>query len=107
MQEGGQDFGGNALQVTQVQRYSNAAEAGMASDVRDKSGCGQFRRANEVSRREALRIGGLVGFGLGLPELLAAQESKVESRKSKVVGTTFGRAKSIIVLYLHGGHPQQ
>src|SRR5207237_6732130 len=37
----------------------------------------------------------------------AAQEAKAESRKSKVVGTTFGRAKSIIVLYLHGGHPQQ
>src|SRR5204862_3423121 len=65
-------------------------------------------------RREALRIGGLVGFGLGLPELLAAQErggSLAEVRSQAGAWDrergTFGRAKSIIVLYLHGGHPQQ
>src|SRR5438046_10033762 len=103
-----QDFGWNALQVRELQRYSNASGVGMARNARDNSGCGQCRRASEISRREALRIGGLVGFGLGLPELLAAQESGRGSlRDLQPPQKTFGRAKSIIVLYLHGGHPQQ
>ena len=76
----------------------------MASEGQRRIGCGGFWRAEEISRREALRIGGLVGMGLTLPRLLAEQ-SKVQGPKSKV--GTFGRAKSIIVLYLHGGHPQQ
>jgi hypothetical protein len=62
-----------------------------------------------MSRREALRIGGLVGLGLTLPELIAAQESTTRGllHKPQPLNSTFGRAKSIIVLFLHGGHPQQ
>src|SRR5439155_18197834 len=74
----------------------------MASNLRPLSGCGQFQRSSAVSRREALRIGGLVGFGLSLPELLAQRAASGAEGHG-----TFGRAKSIIALYLHGGHPQQ
>src|SRR5213592_62040 len=74
----------------------------MATQRHTASGCGQFRRSSAVSRREALRIGGLVGFGLSLPELLAQRAARGAEGRG-----TFGRAKSIIALYLHGGHPQQ
>src|SRR5262245_47781326 len=80
---GGGDFVWNALQVRQLQRYSNGSRAVMASNARDLSGCGQFRRASSISRREALRIGGLVGLGLTLPELLAAQDFTSQSSKLK------------------------
>lgn len=50
-------------------------------------------------RRDLLRLGGL-GLGLLLPELLRA-------RALAAPHGTFGRARSVIVLYLHGGHAQQ
>ncbi len=53
-----------------------------------------------LSRREILRLGGACGLALGLPVLLRAQA------QTRPTGT-FGRAKSVIVLYLHGGHAQQ
>jgi uncharacterized protein (DUF1501 family) len=65
-------------------------------------GCREFRRACELSRREALRLGGAIGFGLTLPQLFAAQSQAAANHSP-----TFGRAKQVIVLYLHGGHPQQ
>ncbi len=73
------------------------------------SGCPGFRRPNVVSRREALRIGGLVGVGLALPRLLAARVSagEAEPRASTRAVGSFGAAKRVIMLYLHGGHPQQ
>ncbi len=59
-------------------------------------------RATLPSRRQILQLGGLTSLGLLLPDLLRAQAQ---------IGTpangTFGRAKSVIVLYLHGGHAQQ
>jgi uncharacterized protein (DUF1501 family) len=66
------------------------------------SRCSEFRRAQKLSRREVLRVGGLAGMGLTLPGLLAARASGAADGRS-----TFGRAKQVIVLYLHGGHPQQ
>ena len=57
--------------------------------------------SGEISRREVLRVGGLVGFGLSLPMLLE------QRARGALSDGTFGRAKSIISLYLHGGHPQQ
>jgi uncharacterized protein (DUF1501 family) len=65
-------------------------------------GCLGFRRAWELSRREVLRIGGLAGMGLSLPALLAQQLRAADSRAA-----AFGRAKQVISLFLHGGHPQQ
>jgi hypothetical protein len=55
-----------------------------------------------IVRREALRIGGLFGLGLTLPQLLAAR-AKGDPGESR----SFGAAKRVIMLYLHGGHPQQ
>jgi uncharacterized protein (DUF1501 family) len=55
---------------------------------------------NRLSRREVLRLGGACGLALTLPDLLRCQAQTP-------AGGTFGRAKSLIVLYLHGGHAQQ
>ncbi|MDA1013715.1 MAG: DUF1501 domain-containing protein [Planctomycetota bacterium] len=65
-------------------------------------GCSEFRTLARLSRREVLRIGGLSGLGLGLSGLL---ESRVRAEAS--TNRTFGVAKQVIMLYLHGGHPQQ
>ncbi|MBY0232585.1 MAG: DUF1501 domain-containing protein [Gemmataceae bacterium] len=51
-----------------------------------------------IHRRHLLRIGGLAA--LGLPDLLRARDSGIHRG-------TFGRARSVILLYLHGGHAQQ
>ena len=49
-----------------------------------------------------LWAGAAVGLGLSLPALYCAQARPAASRS-----TTFGRARSVIILYLHGGHAQQ
>ena len=56
----------------------------------------------KLTRREVLRLGAACGFALTLPDLLRAQSQASPSRSR-----TFGRARSVIVLYLHGGHAQQ
>ncbi len=60
------------------------------------SACADFHR------RDLLRLGGLCGFGLLLPDLLRAQ-----AQANTAARGSFGRARSAIVLYLHGGHAQQ
>jgi hypothetical protein len=55
-----------------------------------------------MQRREVLRLGGACGLALTLPDLLRAQDAPSPAPRG-----TFGRAKSVIVLYLHGGHAQQ
>ena len=57
----------------------------------------------QMTRREVLRLGGAFGLALTLPDLLRAQTLP---RPAAAV-RTFGQAKSVIVLYLHGGHAQQ
>jgi uncharacterized protein (DUF1501 family) len=52
------------------------------------------------TRRDVLRLGGLFGLGLSTAELL-------RHRAEAAGGGTFGRAKQVILLYLHGGAPQQ
>src|SRR5438874_4261238 len=59
-------------------------------------------RAPLPTRRHLLHIGGLTGLGLLLPDLLRVQAQSGPAPKG-----TFGRAKSVILLYLHGGHAQQ
>ena len=56
----------------------------------------------QPSRRDVLRLGGLGGLGLTWPQLLQARDLAKGSN-----GSTFGRAKRVIMLFLHGGHPQQ
>ncbi|GAB4145790.1 MAG: hypothetical protein Tsb009_18130 [Planctomycetaceae bacterium] len=57
---------------------------------------------DNISRRELLRIGGLSSLGLSLPNLLQAREDLQRNNSDP----TFGRAKSIIYLWLQGGPPQ-
>src|SRR5437764_9839228 len=54
-----------------------------------------------LSRRELLRVGGLGGVGLLLPELLSGRAAAGQG------GQGFGRAKSCIVGFLFGGPPHQ
>src|SRR5204862_3740710 len=79
--------------------------------------CPGFRRMSNISRREALRIGGLFSLGLTLPQLLAAQAQGDQTNGDQAKGgpsngtpvqsRSFGSAKRVIMLYLHGGHPPQ
>ena len=54
-----------------------------------------------ISRREWLRIGGIGLGGLALPAMTAASQTA-----SSDAGRAFGRAKSVIVIFLGGGPPQ-
>ena len=65
--------------------------------------CASFRRQSVLSRREVLRLGGACGLALTLPGLLRARSQAHPQGSSP----SPGRAKSLIVLYLHGGHAQQ
>ena len=55
-----------------------------------------------MRRREWLRVGGLSAFGLSLGNLMAARSCAADSR----LQSSFGRAKSCIVLFMLGGPPQ-
>jgi uncharacterized protein (DUF1501 family) len=52
-------------------------------------------------RRAVLQAGGVCGLTLSLPQLFAAGAAAHDR------AGTFGRTKRMIVVYLHGGHPQQ
>jgi hypothetical protein len=55
-----------------------------------------------LTRRQALRVGGLSAFGLSLPALLAARVA----RAADTAGAGFARARACIVLWMTGGPPQ-
>ncbi len=63
-------------------------------------GCDDFRRARP-HRRHLLQVGALAGMGLALPGLFRAWAA------GRPAAGTFGRARSVIMIYLHGGHAQQ
>jgi hypothetical protein len=67
------------------------------------SGCTEFRTL-QPSRRDVIRLGGLTGLGLLLPDLLRA---RAETPRRQPADATFGRARSVIMIYLHGGPAQQ
>src|ERR1700757_1747748 len=54
-----------------------------------------------LSRRQLLQAGSLTGMGCMLPDLFRAWGGDRPAKR------TFGRARSVIMLYLHGGHAQQ
>ena len=54
-----------------------------------------------VNRRNLLRLAGLSGIGLPLTSVLGRRVQAANAADS------FGRAKQVIILYLHGGHAQQ
>lgn len=65
--------------------------------------------SDRVSRREWLRVGGLSAVGLSLPALLATSARGAESPAPKLagdLGSSFGRAKNCIFLWLQRGPPQ-
>lgn len=78
-------------------RVQNSSQSGHGAE----SGCPGFQHVTAVTRRSALRAGGAFGIGLTLPELLRRQANAAPA------GGSFGRARGVIMLYLHGGHPQQ
>jgi uncharacterized protein (DUF1501 family) len=54
-----------------------------------------------ITRRELLRVGGSAVFGFSLANLLGWQ--KATAREGTAGGPGFGKAKSVILLYLQGG----
>src|SRR5438552_1638416 len=56
------------------------------------------RLCDMPARREVLTVGGVSLVGLSLPEVLRRQAASQESRG----GPSFGRARSMILLYLQG-----
>jgi uncharacterized protein (DUF1501 family) len=66
----------------------------------NSTGCSDLRR--HWNRRDILTAGSALGMVKFLPDILRAQQQAPSSRS-----TTFGRARSLILIYLHGGHAQQ
>ncbi len=58
-----------------------------------------------VTRREWMRIGGLSALGLSLPQLLQGRAGDAMAGQTSA-GSSFGKAKSCIVLFMLGGPPQ-
>ena len=67
-----------------------------------RPGCQDFRFTARLQRRHLLQVGALSGMGLLLPDLFRAWAGPRPRARG-----TFGRARSVIMLYLHGGHAQQ
>jgi hypothetical protein len=68
-----------------------------------------FRLCDAISRREAMRIGGLSALGLSLPQLFRQQKLQAEESQAQPVRQShgsFGKAKSVILFWLTGGPPQ-
>src|SRR6478735_6566609 len=62
------------------------------------------RLCDTVSRRELLSVGGLSLLGLSLPDVLRRQAIAIANSDSPASGKSdgFGRAKSVILVYLQG-----
>ena len=67
--------------------------------------CSEFLARNPT-RREALRAGGLVLSGLGLPGLFRSRAMASPADASAVRPNGFGRAKSCILIFQWGGPSQ-
>jgi len=65
-----------------------------------------FDLADNVSRRELLRVGGLSAAGLALPTVSDAADPVTTSKLAGDLGSSFGKAKNVIYLWLQGGPPQ-
>ncbi|MBX7165237.1 MAG: DUF1501 domain-containing protein [Pirellulales bacterium] len=69
-------------------------------------GCPNLRRTAPITRRELLRVGQLALFGLGMPRLLAGRARAAELA-SEAAASSFGRARSCILLFMWGGPAHQ
>ena len=54
-----------------------------------------------VTRRDILRVGGSAMMGLSLGQMMSAQKAQAASSNNTAAG--WGKAKSVIILYLQGG----
>jgi hypothetical protein len=61
----------------------------------------QGRLCDGVTRRELLRVGGISLMGLSLPNMLALRDAR--AAESNASGAAFGKAKSVIFIFLQGG----
>jgi len=68
----------------------------------ENSECEDFQLNARLHRRQVLSLGALSSTGLLLSDLFRARAKAAPDMRG-----TFGRAKSVIMLYLHGGHAQQ
>ncbi|MCA8990136.1 MAG: DUF1501 domain-containing protein, partial [Planctomycetaceae bacterium] len=64
----------------------------------------QLQDRAKLTRRAWLRLGALGACGLGLPELLRAEQTLATA---PLQGTSFGRAKRCLMIYLWGGPAHQ
>src|SRR6476469_1617506 len=73
------------------------------------SGCRNFWLSHRFNRREVLRAGGLSLLGLNLPELLSGRVAAqiAPARAAENSGSSFGKAKACILLFMWGGPAQQ
>ncbi|PQO45647.1 DUF1501 domain-containing protein [Blastopirellula marina] len=55
------------------------------------------------TRRDLLRVGGSAMLGLSLGQVLNLQSNQAQAAEAAVHGPNFGKAKSIILVYLQGG----
>lgn len=62
----------------------------------------EYRLCDGVSRREAMRVGGLGAVGLSLPQLIQSHAARANNGS----GLAFGKARSVILFWLSGGPPQ-
>src|SRR5262245_14904373 len=65
------------------------------------------RLCDGITRREALRIGGLGFTGLLWSDWLRARAAGVEHPRRMSRGTSFGRAKACILIFNYGGPSHQ
>jgi hypothetical protein len=64
------------------------------------------RLCDGLTRREMLLAGGLGLCGLGLPDLLRAEEERAGQPKAAKPARSFGKAKACILLFLYGSPSQ-
>src|SRR5262249_44725741 len=98
-----------AVAVRRARRYPVLHAVNHRPAARSSTRCSMLRVLGNprrfcdgVTRREALTAGALsvLGAGFSLPDLLAREERRSPRARP-------GKAKSVLVLYLHGGAPTQ
>jgi uncharacterized protein (DUF1501 family) len=66
-----------------------------------------FCAVHRPTRRDLVRLGSLSGLALTLPQLLRWRATAAAESSAAPESPTFGRAQRVIMMFLHGGHPQQ
>jgi hypothetical protein len=61
------------------------------------------RLCDSVTRRDLIRVGGISLLGLSIPNVLALQEAQAAQAGGSGSAGAFGKAKSVIFIFLQGG----